>query len=66
MLIEQSLIGESYIRNFRKACAEQGIRIVAEESIAQTAQDVRARSRGCTRRSPTRSCTAASGSAWSS
>jgi branched-chain amino acid transport system substrate-binding protein len=39
-VIEQSLIGESYIRNFRKACAERGLRIVAEESIAQTAQDV--------------------------
>lgn len=39
-LIEQSLIGDSYIRNFRKACAAQGIRIVAEEWIAQTAQDV--------------------------
>jgi len=39
-VIEQSLIGESYIRNFRKACAERGIRIVAEEQIAQTAQDV--------------------------
>ena len=39
-LIEQSLIGESYVRNFRKACAAQGIRIVGEEWIAQTAQDV--------------------------
>ena len=39
-LIEQSLIGRLYIRNFRKACAAQGIRVVAEESIAQTAQDV--------------------------
>jgi hypothetical protein len=39
-LIEQSLIGESYIRNFRKACSAQGIRIVAEEWTAQTAQDV--------------------------
>jgi branched-chain amino acid transport system substrate-binding protein len=39
-LIEQSLVGESYIRNFRKACAAQGIRIVAEEWTAQTAQDV--------------------------
>jgi branched-chain amino acid transport system substrate-binding protein len=39
-LIEQSLVGESYIRNFRKACAAEGIRIVAEEWIAQTAQDV--------------------------
>ena len=39
-LIEQSLIGESYIRNFRKACVAHGIRVVAEEWIAQTAQDV--------------------------
>ena len=39
-LVEQSLIGESYIRNFRKACAAQKIRVVAEEWIAQTAQDV--------------------------
>jgi ABC-type branched-subunit amino acid transport system substrate-binding protein len=41
-LIEQSLVGDSYIRNFRKACADRGIRIVAEEWIAQTAQDVTA------------------------
>ena len=41
-LIEQSLVGDSYIRNFRKACATQGIRIVAEEWIPQTAQDVTA------------------------
>lgn len=40
-LIEQSLVGESYIRHFRKACRAEGIRIVAEASIAQTAQDVR-------------------------
>jgi hypothetical protein len=39
-LIEQSLIGDSYLRNFRKACTPQGIRVVAEEWIAQTAQDV--------------------------
>jgi len=39
-LIEQSLIGESYIRNFRAACSEHGVRVVAEERIAQTAQDV--------------------------
>src|SRR5262249_4982551 len=30
------------IRNFRKACADRGIRIVAEEWIPQTAQDVTA------------------------
>ena len=39
-LVEQSLVGESYIRNFRRACATEGIRIVGEERIAQTAQDV--------------------------
>jgi len=39
-LIEQSLVGESYIRNFRTACAAEGIRIVAEEWIPQTAQDI--------------------------
>jgi branched-chain amino acid transport system substrate-binding protein len=40
VLIEQSLIGESYSRHFRKACTEAGIRIVAEESIPQTGQDI--------------------------
>jgi branched-chain amino acid transport system substrate-binding protein len=40
VLIEQSLVGESYLKNFRKACRRKGIRIVAEASIAQTAQDV--------------------------
>src|SRR5262249_24339103 len=37
-LVEQSLVGETYIRNFRKACSQRGITIVAEEWIAQTAQ----------------------------
>src|SRR4029450_13114440 len=40
VLAEQSLVGESYIRNFRRAGAEQGIRIVAEEWGPQTAQDI--------------------------
>lgn len=39
-LIERSLVGESYIRNFRKAAAARDIRIVVEEWIPQTAQDV--------------------------
>ena len=39
-LIEQSLVGESYIRNFRKAAAGRGIRVVLEEWIPQTAQDI--------------------------
>lgn len=40
VLAEQSLIGETYLRNFQKACRRKGIRIVAEAAIAQTAQDV--------------------------
>ncbi|MGO8860327.1 MAG: ABC transporter substrate-binding protein [Acidimicrobiales bacterium] len=40
VLIEQSLVGESYIQNFRKACTARGVRIVAEEWIPQTAQDI--------------------------
>lgn len=40
VLIEQSLIGESYARNFRKACRAEGLRIVNEQSIPQTAQAV--------------------------
>ncbi len=40
VLIEQSLVGESYFRNFRKACSVKGIRIVAEEWIPQTARDL--------------------------
>jgi branched-chain amino acid transport system substrate-binding protein len=40
VLVEQSLVGETYLKNFRKACRHRGIRIVAEASIAQTAQDV--------------------------
>ncbi len=40
VLIEQSLVGETYLRNFRSACRRKNIRIVAEASLAQTAQDV--------------------------
>ena len=40
VLVEQSLVGESYLRNFRRACQHKNIRIVAEATIAQTAQDV--------------------------
>jgi ABC-type branched-subunit amino acid transport system substrate-binding protein len=39
VLVEQSLIGESYLKNLRSACRRKGIRIVAEAAIAQTAQD---------------------------
>ena len=40
VIVEQSLIGESYLRYFRKACRAEGIHIVGEQAIAQTAQDV--------------------------
>jgi branched-chain amino acid transport system substrate-binding protein len=40
VLVEQSLVGESYLKSFARACRDAGIRIVAEERIAQTAQDV--------------------------
>ncbi|HMG25836.1 MAG TPA: ABC transporter substrate-binding protein, partial [Acidimicrobiia bacterium] len=39
-LVEQSLVGDAYLRNFRKACSAAGIRIVAEEWTAQTAHEV--------------------------
>ena len=40
VLVEQSLVGESYLKSFASACRDAGIRIVAEERIAQTAQDL--------------------------
>ena len=40
VLVEQSLVGDTYVRNFRRACAAKGIRIVAEVPISQTAQDI--------------------------
>ena len=40
VLVEQSLVGESYVKSFRSACRNKGIRIVAEQPIAQTAQDI--------------------------
>lgn len=45
IIIEKSLVGESYARNFRRACQTRGLRIVREEWIAQTAQDVGAAAR---------------------
>ena len=63
-IIEQSLIGESYISNFRKACVTQGIRVVAEEWIAQTAQEVGDAVRKLYEAKPKPSCTADSGSGW--
>jgi ABC-type branched-subunit amino acid transport system substrate-binding protein len=41
LLVEDSLIGQQYAAGFRRACAIEGIRIVAEEPIAQVEQDVK-------------------------
>jgi ABC-type branched-subunit amino acid transport system substrate-binding protein len=41
-LIEKSHIGHTYITNFRAACDRAGIRIIAEQMIPQTAQDITA------------------------
>lgn len=40
VLVEQSLVGQSYLTTFRAACRREGIRIVAEETVAQTGQDI--------------------------
>jgi branched-chain amino acid transport system substrate-binding protein len=40
VLVEQSLVGESYVKSFRRACRAAGVRIVAEQPVAQTAQDI--------------------------
>jgi ABC-type branched-subunit amino acid transport system substrate-binding protein len=45
VLVEQSLVGKSYLENFRHACRRKDIRIVAEASIAQTGQDIHAAAR---------------------
>lgn len=42
-IIEQSLVGESYIKNFRKTARAYGLQIVAEEFVAQTASSTRER-----------------------
>jgi branched-chain amino acid transport system substrate-binding protein len=40
LLVEQSLVGQGYATNFGGACRRKGIRIVAEEMVPQTAQDI--------------------------
>jgi branched-chain amino acid transport system substrate-binding protein len=42
VLAEESLIGQQYLAGFRRAAKEQGIRIVAEKTIAQTGHDITA------------------------
>jgi branched-chain amino acid transport system substrate-binding protein len=39
VLVEKSLVGQSYAESFHAACRAEGIRIAAEETIPQTAQD---------------------------
>ena len=41
-IVENSLVGETYIKNLRKACEELDLKLISEERIAQTAQDVSA------------------------
>ncbi|GMU77975.1 MAG: hypothetical protein AMXMBFR46_07720 [Acidimicrobiia bacterium] len=40
VLVERSIIGQLYLRGFRDACRDAGIKIVAEETIAQTDLDI--------------------------
>ncbi|SHN24118.1 ABC transporter substrate-binding protein [Cryptosporangium aurantiacum] len=40
VLMERSLVGETYVRHFQTACRRRGLRIVAQEAVPQTAQDV--------------------------
>ncbi len=40
VLVERSIIGQLYLRGFRDACRDVGIKIVAEEAIAQTGLDI--------------------------
>jgi branched-chain amino acid transport system substrate-binding protein len=40
VLVERSLIGQLYLRAFRDACSDEGIKIVAAEAIAQTDGDI--------------------------
>ena len=40
VLVERSLIGQAYLESFREACRDEGIRIVAEETIAQTGLEI--------------------------
>jgi branched-chain amino acid transport system substrate-binding protein len=40
VLVERSVIGQLYLRNLRDACRDTGLRILAEETIAQTGQDI--------------------------
>ncbi|BBX95433.1 ABC transporter substrate-binding protein [Mycobacterium lacus] len=53
VLVEQSLVGESYLKNLRNACRCKGIRVVAEAQVAQTAQDVGAAIRSLHEAKPT-------------
>jgi branched-chain amino acid transport system substrate-binding protein len=41
-LVERSLVGHTYVTNFRAACERAGIQIVDEQTIPQTAQDITA------------------------
>ena len=64
VLVEQSLIGQSYLANLRSACRRKGIRIVAEVRDRPDRPGHQSRPCAvCTKRRPRRSCTWASDSA---
>ncbi len=67
VLVEQSLIGESYLKNLRSACAPQGYsdRRRGRRSLRRRRTSTRP-CRRCTRRRPRRSCTWGSDSGSSS
>jgi ABC-type branched-subunit amino acid transport system substrate-binding protein len=41
VLVERSFTGQEHLRSFKKACRDEGITIVAEESIAQTGRGLK-------------------------
>ena len=51
VLVEQTLVGESYLKNLRSACRAQGIRIVAEARSPRPRRTSVMRCARCTRRS---------------
>jgi branched-chain amino acid transport system substrate-binding protein len=52
VLVERSLIGQLYLRSFRDACRDEGITLVAEETIAQTDGDIEDAVRGIHKAKP--------------
>ena len=60
VLVEQSLVGESYLKNFRKACARKGIASLPKRRSHRRPRISTTRCAHCMNRRRKRSCTAAS------